>query len=136
MLRLLILGLFAIITAACGTTPALQQSKQRSTSEIQIELNRMGHNQWLAQYRLTKPIRALAFITAPQLKRRENWSIDSAFEWSLIDRHEVLMRKDGLAFDQVSVSFAGSEQWMRKEYTFTQTIEDENLIFYICHVLF
>ena len=134
----LFLAAFFVLTlvvtmVSCSTTPA-KKPPQAAASEIQIELNRMGYNQWLAQYRLTKPIRALAFVTAPQLKRRENWSTDSAFEWSLIDRHEVLMRKDRLAFDRVSVSFAGSEQWMRKEYTFTQTIEDENLVFYSGHL--
>ncbi len=72
---------------------------------------------WSVTYQLNEPVHRLMLLRSPDHSRSERWrALDSQFEIAWQDNSEVIVRRDGEAFDEASFVLASSFITLPQDY--------------------
>lgn len=124
----------ALLLAACSATPVTLVPDGATPA---IELRPGAPGEWQAAYTLAAPARVLRFTRNPGDSRRPRWVVPDGFEVAHEDGVDRLRRRDGAAFDAVTVSVPARYVMLPKDYAPFSPFTDGGLLihtgqFHVC----
>src|SRR5689334_1907375 len=103
----------ALLIAACSSTP-VTTAPDGATPAIVLRPGAPG--EWQAAYRLAAPAQVLRFTRNPGDSRRPRWQLPAEFEITHEDGVDRLRRRDGRAFDAVTLAVPARYVVLPKDY--------------------
>jgi hypothetical protein len=115
----------ALLAAACAARPAAMAPDGATPA---IELRPGAPGEWQAAYTLAAPARVLRFTRNPGDSRRPRWRAPAEFEIAHEDGVDRLRRRDGGAFEAVTLAIPARYVMLPKEYAPFSPFTDGGLL--------
>lgn len=97
---------------------------------VEVSIQAEGREPWPVTYRLAEPATRLVFARSPDASRTEDWLTGPEFEIVRTEDVEVLRRRDGAAFDAVTVRVPPRYRDLPLDYAPFSPFGDGGMLFY------
>lgn len=104
----------AALLSLCGPHVAVRSANKTAIPSVIIEAK--TDRRWSVTYALSAPTRALVFDRSPDSSRTKSWTVPAPFELVTRDQRELVRRRDGEPFTEVTADVPAAYQVLPKDY--------------------